>query len=131
MKRQRKKYKSYELYCCFTLNQLVNELDFNVYQEELEEKLDVILSKQQGLSKRDVKFEIRSNNYMTNKVLQKLEREGLAEIERLEERYIIKITKKGVLHVKNYNDFYWEMFSDHIIEHYKYKGMPHWFERLK
>jgi predicted transcriptional regulator len=126
-----KSYKSYELYCSFALNRLVAELNINVYQDWEEDKIDDILAQQKGVSKGDIKYEIKSNNYMTNKVLQKLEKEGLIESVRLEDRYNIKITKKGLLHVKKFNEFYWEMFSEHIIQHYKYRQLPIWFEKLK
>ena len=126
-----KSYKSYELYCSFALNRLVAELNINVYQDWEEDKINDILTQQKGVSKGDIKHEIKSNNYMTNKVLQKLEKEGLIESVRLEDRYNIKITKKGLLHVKKFNEFYWQMFNEHIVEHYKYRGIPVWFEKLK
>ncbi|UCF08188.1 MAG: hypothetical protein JSW28_00400 [Thermoplasmata archaeon] len=126
-----KSYKSYELYCSFALNRLVAELNINVYQDWEEDKINDILAQQKGVSKGDIKYEIKSNNYMTNKVLVKLEKEGLIESVHLEDRYNIKITKKGLLHVKKFNEFYWEMFSEHIIQHYKYRELPIWFEKLK
>jgi predicted transcriptional regulator len=126
-----KSYKSYELYCSFALNRLAAELNINVYQDWEEDKINNLLAKQEGVSKGDIKHEIKSNNYMTNKVLSKLEKEGLIESVRLEDRYNIKITKKGLLHVKKFNEFYWEMFSEHIIQHYKYRQLPIWFEKLK
>ncbi|UCE39315.1 MAG: hypothetical protein JSW00_08880 [Thermoplasmata archaeon] len=131
MSPKEKSYKSYELYCSFALNRLVVELNINVYQNWEEDKINDILAQQKGVSKGDIKYEIKSNNYMTNKVLSKLEKEGLIESVRLEDRYNIKITKKGVLHVKKFNEFYWEMFSEHIIQHYKYRQLPIWFEKLK
>jgi len=123
-------YKSYELYCCFALNRLASELNVNLGQPDLEQKLDDILAVQKGLSKSDIQFEIRSNNFMTNKVLEKLVKEGLVNIERTPAGYQIRITKAGVLHVRNFNAFYWQMFNDHIKEHYRYGKMPIWFERL-
>ncbi|UCG67993.1 MAG: hypothetical protein JSV09_09130 [Thermoplasmata archaeon] len=131
MSPKEKSYKSYELYCSFALNRLVAELNINVYQDWEEDKVNDILAQQKGVSKGDIKYEIKSNNYMTNKVLSKLEKEGLIESVRLEDRYNIKITKKGLLHVKKFNEFYWEMFSEHIIQHYKYRQLPIWFEKLK
>ena len=131
MSSKEKSYKSYELYCSFALNRLVAELNINVYQDWEEDKINDILAQQKGVSKGDIKYEIKSNNYMTNKVLSKLEKEGLIESVRLEDRYNIKITKKGLLHVKKFNEFYWEMFSEHIIQHYKYRKLPIWFEKLK
>ncbi len=90
-----------------------------------------ILKGQEGVSKGEIKYEIKTNNYMTNKVLEKLKKESLIEIEQLPDKYNIKITKEGVMHVKNFNVFYWKMFNEHINEHYKFRGVPIWFERLK
>jgi hypothetical protein len=76
-------YKSYELYCCFALNRLASELDLNLGQPDLEQRLDTILAGQKGLSKSDIQYEIKSNNFMTNKVLEKLSKEGLVSSGRL------------------------------------------------
>jgi predicted transcriptional regulator len=126
-----KPYKSYELYCSFALNLLVAQLDINIYQEWPEGKIEEVLKGQKGVSKGEIKHEIKSNNHMTNKVLEKLQKEDLIRVEELQGGYNIKITKKGFLHVKRFNEFYWEMFSEHIMEHYKYKRLPIWFEKLK
>ena len=68
-----KSYKDYKIYCCFTLNRLVSELGIDLYQEGLEDKLDAILAaNDRGISKEEIKHEIRSNHFMTNKVLEKL-----------------------------------------------------------
>lgn len=126
-----KPYKSYELYCSFALNRLVSELDIDIYQVGLEDKIEGILEGQPGVSKGEIKYELKSNNHMTNKVIDKLEKEGLISIERLPDKYTIKITKAGVMHVRKFNEFYWQMFRDHIKEHYQYRQVPLWFERLK
>jgi len=123
-------YKSYELYCCFALNRLASELNLNLGQPDIEEKLGPILAGQKGLSKSEVQFEIKSNNFMTNKVLEKLSKEGLIEMERSAAGYNIRITKSGILHVRNFNAFYWQMFNEHIREHYRYGKLPVWFDRL-
>jgi predicted transcriptional regulator len=128
---QKKPYKSYELYCCFALNLLVAQLNINIYQNWEEEKINDILTSQKGVTKGEIKHEIKSNNHMTNKVLQKLQKENLIEVEQHEGRYHIKITKKGFLHAKKFNEFYWQMFSEHIMEHYRYRQLPIWFEKLK
>ncbi len=67
-------YKGSKIYCCFTLNRLVSELGIDLYQEDLEKKLDEILSQGEGgLFKEEIKHEIRSNHFMTNKVIEQLE----------------------------------------------------------
>ncbi|MEE9115352.1 MAG: hypothetical protein V3U09_00450 [Thermoplasmata archaeon] len=123
-----KVYKDYKIYCCFALNRLVGELDIDLYQEDLEEKLDDILNNDDSyLTKEDVKHEIRSNHYMTNKVIDQLVEDGFVEINKVEKTYRIMITKKGVLHIRKYNTFYKQIYSDQIKEHYKFREMPHWF----
>jgi predicted transcriptional regulator len=126
----RRTYKSYELYCCFALNRLASELDLNLGQQDLEQRLEGILAGQRGLSKSDIQYEIKSNNFMTNKVLEKLSKEGLVDVDRTAAGYQIRITKAGILHVQSFNAFYWQMFNEHIKEHYRYGKMPIWFERL-
>ncbi len=102
-----KKYKSWELYMCLALNRLVMELDLDLYQESLEDKLDEILSKSNvKLPKSEISYEIKSNHQMTNKILNKLKEMGLIEIEFEEPSYNITITKEGVLYIRKYNEFY-------------------------
>ncbi len=122
-----KVYKDYKIYCCFALNRLVGELDIDLYQEDLEKKLDDILNNDDSyLTKEDIKHEIRSNHYMTNKVIDQLVEDGFVEINKLEKSYRITITKKGVLHIRKYNTFYKQIYSDQIKEHYKFRELPHW-----
>ena len=70
--------------------------------------------------------EIRSNNYMTNKVLERLEGDGLVEVAREEKRYRIRITKMGVLHIRRYNEFYRSIYEEQIRDHYRYRKAPGW-----
>ena len=127
----KRSYKTSELYCCFALNRLVQELDIDLNQESLEDKLDELLEGQEGVTKGEIKYEIRTNNFMTNKVLKRLEEQELVEIDKGKDRYNIMITKTGVLHLRKFNEFYWQMFGDHIREHYKFGRLPIWFEKLK
>jgi predicted transcriptional regulator len=123
-----KVYKDYKIYCCFALNRLVGELDIDLYQVDLEEKLDDILKASTTcLTKEDIKHEIRSNHYMTNKVIDQLVEDGFVDVTKVEKSYRITITKKGVLHIRKYNTFYKQIYSDQIKEHYKFRELPHWF----
>ena len=123
-----KQYKDYKIYQCFALNRLVAELGIDLYQEKLEEKLDIILKERsKGISKEAIKHEIRSNHYMTNKVLEGLEKEGLIVVEKEENRYRVKITKEGVLHVRRYYEFYRKLYDQEIKDHYRFVGLPYWF----
>ncbi|HUL39305.1 MAG TPA: hypothetical protein VLU38_03350 [Methanomassiliicoccales archaeon] len=122
-----KTYKDHKIYCCFTLNRLVSELGFDLYQEGLEGKLDSILASHgRGLSKEEIKHEIRSNHFMTNKVLEKLQEDRLVEIVEKEGHYEVFITREGVLYVRKYNEFYLSIYREQIREHYRYRSLPHW-----
>jgi len=101
-----KTYKDYKIYCCFTLNRLVSELGIDLYQEGLEGKLDSILaSNGRGLSKEEIKHEIRSNHFMTNKVLEKLQEDRLVEIVEKEGHYEVFITREGVVKKTRLSEF--------------------------
>ncbi len=120
-------YKDYKIYCCFTLNRLVSELGIDLYQNGLEEKIDSILAANpKGLSKEEIKHEIRSNHFMTNKVIEKLVEDGLVTVEHIDGRYEVRITKAGVLYIRKYNEFFLSIYGEEIRDHYKYRGMPHW-----
>lgn len=124
-----KKYKSWELYLCLALNRLVMELDIDLYQEGLEDKLDeILISANSKVPKSEISYEIKSNYQMTNKILGKLEDMGLIEIEKDERSYNIIITKKGVLYIRKYNEFYISMYEEIIRDHYKYRPIPAWFK---
>ena len=121
-------YKDHKVYQCFALNRLVAELDIDLYQDGLEGKLDVILAeKNKGVSKEAIKHEIRSNHFMTNKVLESLEQEGLIRIEKDENRYRVLITREGILHIRRYNEFYKKLYEQEIKDHYRFVGLPYWF----
>jgi len=124
-----KKYKSWELYLCLALNRLVMELGIDLYQDGLEDKLDEILAtKNVQVPKSEISYEIKSNYQMTNKILKKLETMGLIMMEQVERSYNISITKKGVLYIRKYNEFYISMYEDIIRDHYKYRPIPAWFK---
>jgi predicted transcriptional regulator len=123
-----RKYKSWELYVCIALNRLVQELDIDLYQDELEGKLDNILEDRgHGLTKFEIGNEIKSNHHMTNKVLQNMEETGMISVESEGRSYRIKITKDGVMHARKFNEFYLMMYRDFLLDHYKYRQLPPWF----
>ena len=119
-------YKDYKVYCCFALNRLVSELGIDIYQPGLEGRLDDILKDPPSVSKEEIKHEIRSNHFMTNKVIEKLEEDGLAQVHMEDGKYRIAITKEGVLYVRRYNQFFLNIYREQIRDHYRYGGMPHW-----
>lgn len=123
-----KYYKDYKIYCCFALNRMVAELGIDLYQDDLVRKHDSILKERNfGISKEEIKHEIKSNHYMTDKVVDKLVQDGFAQIEKEGNRYSIKITKEGILHVRKYNEFYRQIYKEQIRDHYRYRGLPYWF----
>jgi len=120
-------YKDHKIYSCFALNLLVSKLDIDLYQDGLEDKIDRILKGHLGaVSKEEIKHEIRSNHFMTNKVIEKLVEDRLVTVEAKEGRYEVRITKEGVLYIRKYNEFFLSIYREQIEEHYQYRGMPHW-----
>lgn len=124
-----RRYKSWELYVCIALNRLVQDLDIDLYQPELEDKLDQILvDRGTGLTKFEIGNEIKSNHHMTNKVLKHMEESAMVRVESEGRSYRIFITKEGVIHARKYNEFYMMMYRDFLVDHYKYRQLPAWFK---
>jgi predicted transcriptional regulator len=120
-------YKDHKIYSCFALNLLVSKLDIDLYQDGLEDKIDKVLADHPGgVSKEEIKHEIRSNHYMTNKVIEKLVEDGLVTVEARDGRYEVRITREGLLYIRKYNEFFLSMYREQIEEHYQYRGVPHW-----
>ena len=123
-------YKGLEVYCCLALNRIAQQLGIDLNQADLETKLDDILKERnKGVPKVELSYELRSNHYLTNKVLEVLEEEGLVTVEKVTDgrEYQVKITKKGVLHLSKFNQFYSVIFKKYIIDHYRYSSLPSWF----
>ncbi|HKZ89510.1 MAG TPA: hypothetical protein VJ300_04545 [Thermoplasmata archaeon] len=119
-------YKDLVIYGCFVLNRLVAEARFDLYQEGLEDKLDSLLQDQHGISKEEVKREIRSNHFMTDRVIDALVEDRNVTIEVSEGRYRIRITREGVLHIRKYNEFYRKIYEEQIRDHYRFSKAPFW-----
>jgi predicted transcriptional regulator len=120
-------YKDHKIYSCFALNLLVSKLDIDLYQDKLEGKIDTILAEHpDGVSKEEIKHEIRSNHFMTNKVIEKLVEDKLVTVDAREGRYEVRITRAGVLYIRKYNEFFLSMYREQIEEHFQYRGVPHW-----
>jgi len=122
-----KRYKDYKIYSFFVLNQLVSALGIGIHQKGLEDKIDGILTASDSwITKADVMHEIRSNHNMTNKILSSLEEEGFITMERGERSFRIRITKEGILHLREFGRFYLRIYEAQIKDHYKYRGLPPW-----
>ena len=122
------RYKSYKVYRIIVLNLLVEALNINIYQKNLEWKIDYILKNADcKITKSHIKHEIRLNEKMTHKVLDELQKEGLIELFKRERTTLVRITKKGILHLQKWNRFYIDLYKEQIIDHYRYVGLPKWF----
>ncbi len=118
-------YKDLIIYGCFVLNRLVSELGVHLEQEGLEGKLDALLAARPPfLTKEQVKREIRSNHFMTTRVVESLAKEGWVRVEVQEGRYRIFLTREGALHVRKYNEFYRRVYQEQIRDHYRYRPPP-------
>ncbi|HYM40554.1 MAG TPA: hypothetical protein VEY12_10530 [Thermoplasmata archaeon] len=121
-------YKDLVIYGCFVLNRLVADLGIDLYQDDLEAKLDPLLPRQAGISKEQVKREIKSNHFMTERVLEALVKEGHVTVEEAEGHYRVKITKAGVVHIRKYNEFYRKIYEEQIRDHYRFTKAPFWLQ---
>ena len=121
-----KRYKDYRFYAFVVLNFIASTLDIHIFQKELANIIDPILKNHDGVSKSAIMYEINSNHNMTNKVLDYLKEEDLIEIETLASEYRIKITKKGVMYLREYSRFYASLFKKEIAELYRYRAVPSW-----
>jgi predicted transcriptional regulator len=119
-------YKDLVIYGCFVLNRLVSDLGIDLYQDDLEVKLGAILPEQHGISKEEVKREIKSNHFMTERVIEHLLKDGLVTMQEAEGRYRIRITREGVLHIRRYNEFYRKIYQEQIRDHYRFTQAPFW-----
>ena len=82
------------------------------------------------VTKADIIHEIRSNYNMANKIIKKLESDGLIRMQKAENTYHIFITKKGILHIRKSNEFYLNLFESQIKDHYMYIGIPAWIRDI-
>lgn len=121
-------YKDLVIYGCFVLNRLVADMRIDLYQDHLEEKLGPILAHQAGVSKEEVKREIKSNHFMTERVLEALLKGAYVTVEQVEGHYRVRITNEGVLHIRRYNEFYRKIYQEQIRDHYRFTKAPFWLQ---
>ena len=88
-------YKDFVIYGCFVLNRLVADMGIDLYQDGLESKLEIVLPGQPGMSKEEVKREIKSNHFMTDRVIEALQKDGHVTVEVVDGHYRIRITQIG------------------------------------
>ena len=119
-------YKDLVIYGCFVLNRLVADMGMDLYQDGLEAKLEIVLPTQRGMSKEEIKREIKSNHFMTDRVIEALQKDGHVTVEAVEGRYRIRITRDGVRHIRHYNEFYRKIYNEQIRDHYRFTRAPFW-----
>src|SRR3990172_2413880 len=119
-------YKDLVIYGCFVMNRLVEDMGIDLYQDGLEEKLTRLLPVQRGISKEEVKREIKSNHFMTDRVIEALQKDGHVTVEVVDGRYRIRITWEGALHIRRYNEFYRKIYQEQIRDHYRFMKAPFW-----
>ena len=123
-----KRYKDYRFYAFVVLNLIASALDVHIFQKNLEEIINPILEHQEGISKSSVMYEINSNHNMTNKVLNYLKTDGLITIDAIGSEYKIKITKRGIIYLREYSRFYITLFKTELAELYRYRPSPVWVQ---
>src|SRR5204862_6771474 len=89
-------------------------------------KVEVVLPRQVGMSTEEVKREIKSNHFMTDRGIEALQKEGHVAVEETEGRYRIRITREGVLHIRHYNEFYRKIYDEQIRDDYRFTTAPFW-----
>ncbi|HXQ79245.1 MAG TPA: hypothetical protein VN819_03395 [Thermoplasmata archaeon] len=122
-----RRYKGYRIYAYITLARLFAELDLDLAQPDLTTLVDGRLAAlPRRVSKEEILHAIRSNSHMTEKVLEYLQGEGFATIQRDERGYDVRITRKGVEHLQEYHRFYRELYARELSEHYRFVRSPEW-----
>jgi predicted transcriptional regulator len=122
-----RRYKGYRIYAYIALGRLFGELDLDLRQEDLLGRVEEKLAAYPGrVSKEEVLHAIRSNSHMTEKVLEYLIAEGFVRVLRDDRGYDIRITSKGVEHLRQYHRLYRELYARELAEHYRYTGSPEW-----
>ncbi|MCI4367900.1 MAG: hypothetical protein L3K08_09115, partial [Thermoplasmata archaeon] len=120
-------YKGYRVYAYIALAGLFAELDLDLGAAGLESKVLEVLGRGSGrVSKEEILHAIRSNSFMTDKVLEYLVAEKFVTVGRDERGYDIRITSAGVAHLVRYHQFYRDLYRRELAEHYRYVRPPSW-----
>jgi predicted transcriptional regulator len=120
-------YKGYRIYAYIALTRLFAELDLDLSQPDLEERVVTALGAGRGrVSKEEVLHAIRSNSHMTDKVLDYLVGEAFVTVAQDERSYDIRVTPKGVEHLRLFHRFYRDLYRRELAEHYRYVRPPGW-----
>ena len=122
-----RRYKGYRVYAYIALSRLFGELNLDLEQPDLPERVrDALVGYRGRVTKEEILHAIRSNSHMTEKVLAYLSGEGFAELRRDEHGYDIRITPAGAEHLRRYHRLYRELYGRELSEHYRYLRPPEW-----
>ena len=125
---EKRRYKTWELYSCITLNRLAQELGIDLYQKDIEAALDhAFQDVVPSIPKVEISYEIKSNHHMTNKVLDKLEADGLVLVTKEDRNYSVSITREGVMYLRRFNAYFVHTYNTLIQDHYRFRQLPSWF----
>lgn len=120
-------YKGYRIYAYLALARLFAELNLDLHQPDVEVRATAALSSYAGrVTKEEILHTIRSNSHMTEKVLDYLLEEKYVTILKDEKGYDVRITLAGVNHLRQYNQFYRELYERELKDLYRYSGTPPW-----
>lgn len=120
-------YKGYRVYAYIALSRLFGELNLDLEQPALPERVRESLGRYEGrVTKEEILHAIRSNSHMTEKVLGYLQSEGFAEVRHDERGYDIRITPTGAEHLRRYHRLYRELYGRELAEHYRFVRSPEW-----
>jgi predicted transcriptional regulator len=122
-----RRYKGYRVYAYIALSRLFAELNLDLDQEGLAERVRVALDAYRGrVTKEEILHAIRSNSHMTEKVLGYLTSERYAVVRKDERGYDVRITPAGAEHLRRYHRLYHELYGRELAEHYRYVRSPEW-----
>jgi hypothetical protein len=87
-------YKDSKIYMYIAMRRAFSVFQIELHQPNIETVIDRFISDPKYyVTKEDIKHEIMSNHFMTNKVIDALSAEGLITIEKVGREYHIRITK--------------------------------------
>ncbi|MCI4351726.1 MAG: hypothetical protein L3K15_09490 [Thermoplasmata archaeon] len=120
-------YRGFRVYSYIALSRLFYALNLDLEQEDLLDRApERIQAPHERISKGEILHAVRSNSYMTDKVLRYLVAQGHATIVKDAQGYDVRITVSGVEHLRRFHALYQSMYSEELNGHYRYAGPPPW-----
>lgn len=123
----RREYRGYRVYAYIALARLFHALDLDLDQPDLVERAsERVAHPTEQVTKEEILHAIRSNSHMTDKVLTHLVREGFATVDRADRTYDVRITVKGIEHLRRFHALYRDLYARELARHYRYASPPGW-----